>query len=100
MDAEKKWAELSPAEKQAQRYDGWLNADIKFSSPEAKEKYRERAQRFISAYKVEKPDRVPVTLPVGNWPAYIAGTDLHTVIYDYDKLRSAWKQFYDHFETD
>jgi uroporphyrinogen-III decarboxylase len=100
MDAEKKWAELSPAEKQAQRYDRWLNADIKFSSPEAKEKYRERAQRFISAYKVEKPDRVPVTLPVGNWPAYIAGTDLHTVIYDYDKLRSAWRQFYDHFETD
>ncbi len=100
MDPEMKWAELSPAEKQAQRYDGWLNADIKFSSPEAKDKYRERAQRFISAYKVEKPDRVPVTLPVGNWPAYIAGTDLHTVIYDYDKLRSAWKQFYDHFETD
>ncbi len=100
MDAEKKWAELSPAEKQAQRYDGWLNADIKFSSPEAREKYRERAQRFIRAYKVEKPDRVPFTLPVGNWPAYIAGTDLHTVIYDYDKLRSAWKQFYDHFETD
>jgi uroporphyrinogen-III decarboxylase len=41
-----------------------------------------------------------VTLPVGNWPAYLAGTDLRTVMYDYDKLSSAWRQFYDNFETD
>ena len=100
MEGEKKWADLAPEEKRRQRYDAWLNADIQFSSQEAKEQYRQRAQRFIDAYQVEKPDRVPVTLPLGNWPAYLAGTDLHTVMYDYDKLSAAWKKFYDNFETD
>jgi uroporphyrinogen-III decarboxylase len=100
MEAEKKWADLTPAEKRQQRYVWWLNPGVKFASPEAEKSYRVRAQRYISAYKVEKPDRVPVSLPLGNWPAYLAGTDLHTVTYDYDKLCQAWKKFYDNFETD
>jgi hypothetical protein len=100
MQTEKKWEDLTPLEKREERYNGWINANINFSSPEAKNNYRERAQRFVSAYKVEEPDRVPVSLPLGTWPAYMAGTDLHTVMYDYDKLRQAWRQFYDHFETD
>jgi hypothetical protein len=100
MQPEKKWADLTPVEKREQRYEWWLSADIKFSSPEARKKYRDRALRFIQAYRVEKPDRVPVSLPVGNWPAYLAGTDLHAVVNDYDKARQAWKEFYDHFETD
>ena len=87
-------------EKREQRYQSWLSADINFSSPEARKNYRERVQRFISAYRIEEPDRVPVSLPVGNWPAYLAGTDLHTVMYDYDKARQAWRKFYDNFETD
>jgi len=90
MEAEKKWADLTPAEKREQRYQWWLNPDIKFVSPEAEKNYKTRALRFINAYRVEKPDRVPVSLPVGAWPAYLAGTDLHTVMYDYDKLRDAW----------
>jgi uroporphyrinogen-III decarboxylase len=100
MEAEKKWEDCTPVEKREQRYEWWLSADIRFSSPEARKSYRERAQRFIDAYRVEQPDRVPVSLPLGNWPAYLAGTDLHTVMYDYDKLRQAWKKFYDEYETD
>ena len=100
MDKEKSWESWAPEEKRRQRYQWWLNADIKFSHPEAEAKYRERAQRFISAYEVEIPDRVPVSLPVGNWPAYLAGTNLRTVMYDYEKLSAAWKEFYNHFETD
>jgi len=100
MEAEKKWEDCTPVEKREQRYAWWLSADIRFSSPEARKSYRERAQRFIDAYRVEQPDRVPVSLPLGNWPAYLAGTDLHTVMYDYDKLRQAWKKFYDEYETD
>jgi uroporphyrinogen-III decarboxylase len=87
-------------EKREQRYESWLSPDINFSSPKARKNYRERAQRFISAYRVQEPDRVPVSLPVGNWPAYLAGTDLHTVMYDYEKARQAWRQFYDNFEAD
>jgi len=72
---EKKWADLTPAEKREQRYQWWLNPDIKFSSPEAEKKYKERALRFIQAYRVEKPDKVPVSLPVQNRPAYLAGNE-------------------------
>jgi len=100
MQPEKKWAELTPAEKREKRYEWWLSADIKFSSPEAGKRYKERALRFIQAYRVEKPDRVPVSLPVGGWPAYLAGTDLHAVVNDYDKAKQAWREFYDNFETD
>ena len=97
---QKKWADLTPAEKREQRYEWWLNPEIKFSGPEAAKKYKERALRFVEAYRVEKPDRTPVSLPVQNWPAYIAGTDLHTVSYDYDKLHDAWIQFHKTFDPD
>jgi len=76
------WANLSPAEKREQRYNGWLTPEIDFSSPEAEKNYKQRAQRLIDAYNVDKPDRVPVSLPVAAWPAYLAGTDTHTVMYD------------------
>jgi len=100
METGKKWDDLTPPEKREKRYEWWLSADINFSSPEARTNYRERAQRFLSAYKVEKPDRVPVVLPVDAWPAYLAGTDLITVINDYDKARDAWREFYNNFEMD
>jgi hypothetical protein len=100
MQTEKKWGDLTPLEKRELRYESWLNAEINFTSPEARKNYRERAQRFVSAYKVEEPDRVPVTLPLGNSPAYMAGFDLHTCMYDYEKSRQAWRKFYDEFETD
>ena len=99
-NAEKKWENLTPAEKREQRYQWWLNPEIKFSSPEAEKNYKQRALRFINAYRVEKPDRVPVELPVQNWPAYLAGTDLYTVIHDYDKIRDAWIRFHQDRECD
>jgi hypothetical protein len=100
MDMGPNWANLSPTEKRAQRYRLWLTPEIEFSSPEASKSYTQRVQRLIDAYNVETPDRVPVSLPVANWPAYLAGTDTHTVMYDYDKMKQAWRQFYDKFETD
>ncbi len=100
MQTEKKWEDLTPLEKRELRYESWLNAEVNFAGPEARKNYRERAQRFVSAYKVEEPDRVPVTLPLGNWPVYLAGFDLHTCMYDYEKSRQAWRKFYDNFETD
>ncbi len=100
MDTEKKWQDLSPTEKREQRYQWWLNPGIKFSSPDAEKNYGQRALRFINAYRVEKPDRVPVELPVNNWPAYLAGKDLYTVIHDYDKIKDAWIKFHKERECD
>ena len=99
---EKTWAELSPGEKQEERFKQWLSPPgVSFPSPQAEKAYKERVTRFTRAFKLQKPDRVPVILPaIGNYPAYYAGTDLGTVMYDYDKMKSAWLKFLKDFEQD
>jgi hypothetical protein len=88
------WAKLTPEQKREERYKKWLAAPgVKFNSPEAEKLYRERVTRFIKAIKLEEPDRVPCNLPVGYFPAYHAGYDLKTVMYDYEKQRDAWRKF-------
>jgi uroporphyrinogen-III decarboxylase len=97
----KEWAELSPDEKREQRFQRWLSPPgITFTSPEAEKAYKERVTRFIRALQLKKPDRVPCILPANNYPAYYAGTDLRTVMYDYDKLAEAWLKYLRDFEMD
>jgi hypothetical protein len=44
---------------------------------------------------------VPVILPaIGNYPAYYAGYDLRTVMYDYDAMKRAWLKFLHDFKDD
>jgi hypothetical protein len=94
----KNWKELTPQQKQAERFKKWLEASgIEFKNPEAKKLYQKRVTRFIKAIKMEEPDRVPCMLPVGYFPAYYAGYDLKTVMYDYEKQRDAWLKFMDDF---
>jgi uroporphyrinogen-III decarboxylase len=94
----KTWAEMTPAERREDRQQRWLSAPgVKFSSPQAEKNYKQRVQRLIAVYNVTEPDRVPVSLPVGATPAYLAGNDLFTVMYDYKKLVDAWKKFNDEF---
>ena len=98
---EKSWAELSPNEKREQRLKSFLSPeDINFSSPEAEKAYKVRAQRLIDVYKVQEPDRVPVLLPIVAMPAYLAGMDFYTAMYDYDKAVQAWTKFNNEFEMD
>lgn len=98
---EKKWAELTPGEKREERFKWWLEPpDINFSSPEAEKAYYARIKRLADAYLMKEPDRVPVQLPFGIMPAYWAGANLKTVMYDYDELRRAWKKFLHEFEMD
>ncbi len=97
----REWAELSPEEKRAERFKQWLSPPgVQFSSPEAEKLYKERVTRFIKALQLEEPDRVPCVLPVSNYPAYYAGYDLKTVMYDYDKLSQAWLKFLHDFDAD
>lgn len=98
---EKNWAGLTPAEKREERFKWWLEPpDINFSSPEAEKTYYARLKRLADAYLMREPDRVPVQMPLGVVPAYWAGTDLKTVMYDYDELRRAWKKLLQEFEMD
>ncbi|OGO32727.1 MAG: hypothetical protein A2Z29_07910 [Chloroflexi bacterium RBG_16_56_11] len=93
-DSVKNWAELTPAQKREARFRRWLEAPgVKFKNAEAKKLYLQRVTRFIKAIKLEEGDRVPCMLPVGYFPAYYAGYDLKTVMYDYEKQRDAWLKF-------
>ena len=100
METEKKWADMSREEKRETRFKRWLSPDVKFDSPEVEKLYKERTTRFIRAIKLEEPDRVPVLLPSGFFPAYYAGMNLRTVMYDYEKLKKAWLKFINDFEMD
>ncbi|MCJ7606205.1 MAG: hypothetical protein MUO19_09285, partial [Dehalococcoidales bacterium] len=96
------WPKLTPQQKQAARFQRWLDAPgVRFKSAEAKALYRARVSRFISAIRMEEGDRVPCVVPVGYLPAYHAGYDLKTVMYDYQKQKQAWLKFmYDFGDMD
>ena len=100
MDIVDNWSELTPEQKREERFKRWLSPDVKFVSPEAEKGYKERLTRFITVIKLEEPDRVPVQIPAGSFPAYYAGTDLRTIMYDYDELRRAWLKFLHDFDMD
>ncbi|MGD9119027.1 MAG: uroporphyrinogen decarboxylase family protein, partial [Dehalococcoidia bacterium] len=85
-------------EKREERFNRWINStNVEFINPEANKLYRERVTRFIKTIKLEEPDRVPVMLPTGNFPAYHAGLDLRTIMYDPEALLKAWIKFMDDF---
>jgi uroporphyrinogen-III decarboxylase len=97
----KPWNEMAPEEKREERFKKWLNTDgIKFNSLEAAQQYHLRAQRLKAAILNQEPDRVPVSLPVGNFPAYYIGLNLKAMMYDYDALLKAWLKFMEDFKDD
>ena len=97
----KAWAEMTPEEKRAVRLERWLNPpDVKFRNAKAEKNYKERVTRLTMALLLQEPDRVPVSLPSGNFPAYYAGGDLKQVMYDYKALRQAWAKFLRDFNED
>ncbi len=101
MGTEKQWSEMSPDERREERFKRWLEArDIEFADREAAEGYRARVTRFIKAIKLEEPDRVPVILPSGFFPASYSGASLKAVMNDYDELRRSWLRFLSDFELD
>jgi uroporphyrinogen-III decarboxylase len=85
---------MTPEEKREERFKDWLApAKARFVDSGAEKAYRERVTRLARAIRGEEPDRVPVLLPAGNYPAYYAGHDLKKVMYDYEALRSSWSRF-------
>jgi len=98
---EKKWMELTPDEKRAERFKRWLSPpDVEFSSLEAEEAYKKRVTRFIKVIRLEEPDRVPVILPAGTSPVYNAGMTLKEAMYNNNKLCQAYRKFLSEFEAD
>ncbi len=94
MEGIENWKDLTPEQKRAARFKRWLDAPgVKFKDKAAEQLYKTRVSRFIKAISLEEADRVPCNLPVGYFPAYYAGYDLKTVMYDYEKQRDAWLKF-------
>jgi uroporphyrinogen-III decarboxylase len=98
MTTDKKWEEMTWQEKREERFKRWLNPPmVKFVSPEAEKLYKQRVTRLIKAIKLEEPDRVPVMLPTGNFPAYYYGSNFYEMMYDYEAMKKAWIKFMDDF---
>jgi hypothetical protein len=88
------WAQLTPAQRREFRLNQFLNpTDIPFVGPAAAAAYKTRAQRIVDAYNVKEPDRVPISLPVGNLPLIMAGVSMYDAMYDVEKGIKACNAF-------
>jgi uroporphyrinogen-III decarboxylase len=88
------WAQMTPFQKREYRLNQFLNpVGVQFVSAEAEKAYRVRAQRIADAFNVKEPDRVPVSLPVGNLPFILHGVSMHEAMYDPQKGIEACNAF-------
>jgi hypothetical protein len=101
VETEKNWAELTPDEKRQARFKKWLSPPgVKFDSQKAEQLYKQRVQRFIDAVNLKEPDRVPVILPAGFFPAFYSGGTLEKSMYDYEELGRSWMKYMQDFDMD
>ena len=88
------WQKMDPAQKRQWRLNNFQNPEgINFVNPEALHAYQVRAKRLVDVYNVTEPDRVPISLPVGNLPYTLSGVNMRTVMYDYHQAAEAVKKF-------
>ena len=98
---EKKWEDLTPDERQEERFKRWSSPDnVNYINQEAEKSYKLKAIRLINAIQMKQPDRVPVVLFPGFYPTFYAGTTLHKVMYDFEELYNTWFKFLSDFDSD
>jgi hypothetical protein len=98
---EKEWSQMTREEKRQVRLKDYLSGEgIKFRDARAEKLYKERAARQVKAMMCQEPDRVPVSLPTGNYPAYYVGSNFKTMMYDYQACVAAWRKFMVDFYDD
>jgi hypothetical protein len=98
--AEKPWTEMTAAEKRAFRIERWRNPGVPWASPEAEADYKARIDRVLAVIDLQKPDRVPVRLNTGFWPAKSAGITPYEAMTDAARGAKAWKDFNLKFQPD
>jgi hypothetical protein len=98
---EKEWSQMNREEKRQVRLKDYLSGEgIKFRNAKAEKLYKERAARQVKVMMCQEPDRVPVSLPTGNYPAYYVGSNFKTMMYDYRACVAAWRKFMIDFYDD
>ena len=95
------WSELTRDQKREERMKNWLaGAGIRFRDARAEKTYKERVSRQKKVMMCEAPDRVPVQMPSGNFPAYYSGYTMKRVMNDYEAMERAWLRFMEDFYDD
>jgi len=91
MNKPDNWVELTWQEKREKRFEWWRAAHgVDFIGADARAMHDARVDRLIKAIKLEElPDRVPVNGITGTFPAYYAGYDLKTAMFDAEKCKEA-----------
>jgi uroporphyrinogen-III decarboxylase len=98
---EKERSKMTREEKRQRRLKDHISGKgIKFRDAKAEKLYHERVTRQLKANMCQEPDRVPVSLPTGNYPAYYAGSNFKTMMYDYKACVEAWRKFMIDFYDD
>ena len=98
--ADKPWADMTADERRAWRLDQWRNAPIPFVNPQAEADYKARVDRMVAASELRKPDRVPVHINAGWWPAVWAGMTPYEAMSEPARSAQAWVDFNLEFPSD
>jgi uroporphyrinogen-III decarboxylase len=94
-------SKMTREEKRQKRLKDYISGKgIKFRDAKAEKLYHDRVTRQLKANMCQEPDRVPVSLPTGNYPAYYVGSDFKTMMYDYKACVAAWRKFMVDFYDD
>jgi uroporphyrinogen-III decarboxylase len=92
---------MTREQKRQKRLEDYISGKgIKFRNARAEKLYHERVTRQLKANMCQEPDRVPVSLPTGNYPAYYVGSNFKTMMYDYQACVAAWRKFMIDFYDD
>ena len=88
------WSQMTPEEKRQYRLNKIVDTTaMKFPTPEAEKAYKVKQQRMVDVYNVKEPDRVPVSLPVGNLPLKMYGVTSYDSMYNPEKAYEASAKF-------
>ncbi len=64
------------------------------------ELFQEREKRVSDAIQLKVPDRVPIVVMSGFFPAYYSGISCEDAMYDVDKVMAAWTRYLQDFQPD
>ena len=94
------WNNLTSYERLQVRFEKWMNQEGVEFAPQAKESFLEKAQAIKDAVELKKPSRIPTCPMIGFFPAYYAGITCEEIMYDYEKLKTAWVKFHQDMQPD
>lgn len=95
------WTKMTADEKRTFRLNAWISTEGKqFATPAVAKLFQERCQRHIDVLNLKQPDRVPVSVSVGDYIANYTGVPKGDFFYDYPKAVEATAKFCRDFDLE